>query len=153
MVGFWRDENGSGNAVENAPSGKDGQAAQQVKLYVLTNRFDLIENGVFQKYADQFAQRNPGVSVQFEGIQNYASDIMLRLSTRNVGDVLLLPNNIKNEALPDYFEPLNDSMFENIHFADFKAYSGSRYGIATGASTTGIVFQRRWISFMPLARS
>lgn len=132
----------SGNAVETAPSGKDGQVAQQVKLHVLTNRLDLIENGVFQQYADQFAQLNPGVSVQFEGIQNYASDIMVRLSTRNLGDVLLLPNNIKNEALPDYFEPLDDSMFENIHFADFKAYSGRRYGIATGASTTGIVYNK-----------
>ncbi len=112
-------------------------------LRVLTNRVDLAENGVFQKYADQFARLHPGVTVKFEGIPNYASDIMIRLSTRNLGDVLLLPNNIKNEVLPDYFEPLSDSLFEHIHFADFKAYSGKRFGIATGASTTGIVYNKQ----------
>lgn len=133
----------AGSAAENEPAGKEEQISKAVTLRVLTNRVDLAENGVFQKYADQFAQHHPGVTVKFEGIPNYASDIMIRLSTRNLGDVLLLPNNIKNEVLPEYFEPLSDSLFEHIHFADFKAYSGNRFGIATGASTTGIVYNKQ----------
>ena len=133
----------AGSAAEKGPAGKEEQISKEVTLRVLTNRVDLAENGVFQKYADQFTQLNPGVTVKFEGIPNYASDIMIRLSTRNLGDVLLLPNNIKNENLPDYFEPLSDSLFEHIRFADFKAYSGKRFGIATGASTTGIVYNKQ----------
>jgi len=136
-------KNSSGSAAEKGPAGKEEQISKEVTLRVLTNRVDLAENGVFQKYADQFTQLNPGVTVKFEGIPNYASDIMIRLSTRNLGDVLLLPNNIKNENLPDYFEPLSESLFEHIHFSDFKAYSGKRFGIATGASTTGIVYNKQ----------
>lgn len=132
----------SGQTIEAEPTAPAQQSNEQVKLNVLTNRVDLIENGVFQKYADAFTEQYPGVTVQFEGITNYTSEIMLRFSTRNLGDVLLLPNNIKNEALPEYFEPLDDSLFEHIRFADFKAYGGERYGIVTGASTTGIVYNK-----------
>lgn len=67
---------------------------------------------------------------------------MVRLSTRTLGDVLLLPNSIKNETFPNYFEPLGEELFEDVRFADFKSYDGNRYGIATGASTTGIVYNK-----------
>jgi raffinose/stachyose/melibiose transport system substrate-binding protein len=132
----------SGNPDNIAPTDKSKTETEPVTLQVLTNRVDLIENGVFQQYADDFAKLHPGVTVKFEGITNYASDIMVRLSTRTIGDVLLVPNSIKNEALPDYFEPLSMDLFENVRFADFKAYSGQRYGIATGASTSGIVYNK-----------
>lgn len=136
------ENNSPGNGAGSKPEKQTEQENRNVTLRVLTNRVDLVENGVFKKYADRFSELHPGVTVTFEGVPNYASDIMVRLSTRNLGDVLLLPNNIKNENLPDYFEPLNDSLFENIRFADFKAYAGARYGIATGASTTGIVYNK-----------
>ncbi|MDQ6421217.1 extracellular solute-binding protein [Paenibacillus sp. LHD-117] len=128
---------------EQNPREKGEPAQETTVLRVLTNRVDLIENGVFDTYARDFAERHPGVSVKFEGITNYASDIMIRLSTRNMGDVLLLPNNLANESLPKYFEPLDDALFENAHFADFKAHGGKRYGIVTGTSTTGIVYNKK----------
>jgi raffinose/stachyose/melibiose transport system substrate-binding protein len=133
-----------GNRVNPEPPADEGEQPDGAAvLNVLTNRVDLIENGVFQGYADRFSKLHPGVTVRFEGIPSYANDVMLRMSTRNLGDVLLLPNNIKNEALKDYFEPLDDKLFENARFADFKAYGGVRYGIATGASTTGIVYNKQ----------
>ncbi|MDQ0060404.1 ABC transporter substrate-binding protein [Paenibacillus harenae] len=130
------------NPDNTVPTDNSKTETEPVTLQVLTNRIDLIENGVYRQYADEFAQLHPGVTVKFEGITNYAGDIMVRLSTRTIGDVLLVPNSIKNEALPDYFEPLSAELFENVRFADFKAYSGQRYGIATGASTTGIVYNK-----------
>lgn len=111
-------------------------------LTVLTNRVDLIENGVLKGYAEQFSKEHPGTTVRFEGLTNYASDIMVRLSTRNLGDVLLLPNNMKNESLPNYFEPLDDALFDGMRFEDFKAYDGKRYGLATGISTSGVVYNK-----------
>lgn len=141
LVGCQKNQGNS--AMETEPASVEEQISEEITLNVMTNRVDLIENGVFQKYAEQFTELHPGVTVKFEGITNYTNDIMLRLSTRSLGDVLLLPNNIKNEDLPNYFEPLSDSLFDNIHFADFKAYSGERFGIATGASTTGIVYNKQ----------
>ncbi|CAM4326168.1 hypothetical protein L1N85_21185 [Paenibacillus alkaliterrae] len=34
-------------------------------------------------------------------------------------------------------------MFEHIRLADFNTYADKRYGIATGASTTGIVYNKK----------
>lgn len=129
-------------AKEPKPSAGVADGGDTV-LKVLTNRVDLVENGVFRQYAERFAELHPGAAVEFEALPNYANDIMLRLSTRNLGDVLLIPNNIKNDRLPDYFEPLDESLFEHMRFDDFKAYNGVKYGIATGASTTGIVYNKK----------
>ncbi len=126
----------------SAPPAGDGGGKER-QLIVLTNRVDLIDNGVFGQYARRFEELHPGVTVQFEGLVNYTSDIMLRLSTRTQGDVLLLPNNLKNEDLSRYFEPLQEDIFYDARFADFKAHDGLRYGIAAGASTTGIVYNKK----------
>ncbi|MBM7565948.1 ABC transporter substrate-binding protein [Paenibacillus sacheonensis] len=135
--------NSGGSGDDQGPvSNEPAQPANPTTLTVLTNRVDWIENGVLQQYADQFEAKHPGTKVEFDGLANYASDIMVRLSTRSMGDALLLPNNLTNEDLVNYFEPLHDEMFANIRFADFKAYRGVRYGIATGASTEGIVYNK-----------
>ncbi|CAM4457740.1 ABC transporter substrate-binding protein [Paenibacillus tarimensis] len=118
-------------------------ANTQETLTVLTNRIDLIENGVLKRYAERFEQEHPGVQVEFEGLTNYAADIMVRLSTRSMGDVLLLPTNLMAQDLPAYFEPLPEDMFQEMRFADYKSYNGNRYGIATGATTDGIVYNKR----------
>ena len=115
---------------------------EDIVLTVLTNRVDLIENGGFQKYADEFKLTHPQVTIQFEGLTNYVSDISVRLSTQNFGDVLLIPNHLKNEVLPNYFTPLPDEMFQNIRFSDYKTYNSKRYGIAAGAASTGIVYNK-----------
>ncbi|QHW34999.1 carbohydrate ABC transporter substrate-binding protein [Paenibacillus rhizovicinus] len=138
--------NSSGDNRHQAGSSTNNPAPTADKtttLTVLTNRVDLAENGVLQKYADKFEAKHPGTHVAFEGLTNYASDIMARLSTRSMGDALLVPNNLTNEDLVNYFEPLKDSMFDHIRFADFKAYRGVRYGISTGASTEGLVYNKK----------
>lgn len=126
-----------------ATTPQDQDADEPIELTVLTNRVDLIENGEYQKYANGFKEKYPNVELHFEGLTNYVSDIMVRLSTQNYGDVLLIPNHLKNEMLSDYFTPLPDQLFENVRFADNKAYDGQRYGISAGASATGIVYNKR----------
>ncbi|WP_040949983.1 ABC transporter substrate-binding protein [Gorillibacterium massiliense] len=138
--------NGDNRAKESPNSGiVKGEESQALtgKITVLTNRIDLVENGVMAKYAREFTAKYPGAKVEFEGLSNYASDIMIRLSTMSFGDVLLIPNNIANKDLGNYYEPLDSSMFENLRFSDFKAYEGKRYGVATGASTEGIVYSKK----------
>lgn len=112
-------------------------------LTVLTNRVDLIENGTMSRYAQPFEQKHPGVTVEFQGFSNYTADIMAHLSTQNMGDVLLLPANMLAQDFPRYFEPLPNEMFDSIRFADYKAYDGVRYGIASGASTVGVVYNKK----------
>lgn len=119
------------------------EPSKQIRLHILTNRVDLIDNGGFEQYAQQFELKHPNVKLSFEGLTNYVSDISARLSTQEYGDVLLIPNHMKNKDLPQYFEPLPNELFENIRFADYKSYQGQRYGIAAGASSTGIVYNKK----------
>lgn len=128
-------EPAGGSVIESAAAGG--------RLTVLTNRIDLVENGTMDEYARQFEQSHPGVDIQFEGLTNYESDVMMRLATRTAGDVLLLPNQLSTKELSGYFEPLPDRMFENVHFADFKSFQAKRYGIATGISSDGIVYNKK----------
>jgi len=112
-------------------------------ITMLTNRVDLIENGQMDKYAQPFELRHPGTTIRFEGLANYTADIMVKLSTRSMPDVLLLPTNLLSQDLPRYFEPLDDSMFDGMRFADYKSYEGVRYGLSTGASTVGIAYNKK----------
>ncbi|MGN7359155.1 ABC transporter substrate-binding protein [Paenibacillus sp. SAF-054] len=130
---------------QGEPAGDVRQPEEKASgtIHVMTNRVDLIESGVLGKYAERFEQKHPGAKVEFEGFTDYTNDVMVRLSTRDIGDVLLLPVSIANKDLPNYFEPLEAPMFENVRFPDFKAYDGVRYGIATGSSTIGIVYNKK----------
>jgi raffinose/stachyose/melibiose transport system substrate-binding protein len=115
----------------------------EITLKVMTNRVDLIENGTMKAYADRFKAMHPGTSVQFVGLTNYVSDIMVGLSTGDTGDVLLIPNTITIPDLENYFEPLDDAMFDGLRFSDFLTYRGKRYGVPTGAVTDGIVYNKK----------
>ncbi|NGZ75327.1 ABC transporter substrate-binding protein [Saccharibacillus alkalitolerans] len=118
-------------------------APETRSLTVLTNRIDLIENGVFDGYAKRFEAEHPGADVRFEGLSDYAGDIMTRLSTREAGDVLLLPINMPGSELPNFFAPLKDELFENMRFADMRKYGDRRYGLATGTATDGIIYNKK----------
>lgn len=124
-----------------------GQASAQPELsgtiVMTTNRIDLIENGTMARYAEQFKQKYPGAGIEFEGLSEYATDILVRLSTRDAGDVLLLPVNLPSEELGQFFEPLPKSLTEGESFPDFNRYNGQKYGLATGSTTEGIVYNKR----------
>lgn len=96
------DNSGSQPAVPATPAADHEQQSLSGTILMLTNRIDLIENGTMQGYADQFMKKYPEASVEFEGLSNYATDIMVRLSTKDAGDVLLLPVNLPAKEL-DYF--------------------------------------------------
>lgn len=112
-------------------------------IVMMTNRIDLIENGTFQGYADQFKLKYPEANVEFEGLSNYATDILVRLSTKDAGDVLLLPVNLPAKELDYFFEPLDEKTTAGERFPSFSSYEGKRYGLSTGTTTIGIVYNKR----------
>lgn len=112
-------------------------------IVMTTNRVDLIENGTFQGYINQFKERYPEANVEFEGLSNYASDILVKLSTKDVGDVLLLPVNLPAKELDYFFEPLDKETAADERFLSFNTYEGKRYGLSTGTTTVGIVYNKR----------
>lgn len=112
------------------------------KLTVLTHRTDYASDGTFDEYVARFQEKYPNAEIEFEALTNYASDIKVRLTTGEVGDVLMIDPGIKKTELPNYFEPLPDSLFDNVYFPDVMAHEGKRYGISTGVNTQGIVYNK-----------
>ncbi|WP_150274594.1 ABC transporter substrate-binding protein [Paenibacillus tepidiphilus] len=134
----------AGAGVQKEPAAEPGQQAQlSGTIVMLTNRVDLVENGTLETYAEQFNQKYPGAHVEFEGLPNYATDILVRLSTRDAGDVLLLPVNLPAKELGLFFEPLDEAMARDERFVTFSTYEGKRYGLSTGSTTSGIIYNKR----------
>lgn len=132
----------SGTASES-PSESPAVAELSGKLKILTHRTDLIDDGTMEKYAEAFKAKFPNAELEFEGMTNYANDIKVRLTTGEAGDVNMIDSSLPNSEAGNYYEPLPDSMFENVYFADFKAYEGKRYGLSTGVNTQGIVYNKK----------
>ncbi|WP_151737779.1 ABC transporter substrate-binding protein [Paenibacillus tengchongensis] len=133
----------AGGGQEPAATMPGKQSELSGTIVMLTNRVDLVENGTLEAYAEQFNQKYPEAHVEFEGLPNYASDILVRLSTRDAGDVLLLPVNLPAKELGLFFEPLDEEMSREERFATFSTYEGKRYGLSTGTATSGIVYNKR----------
>ncbi|KAI7254628.1 hypothetical protein KC345_g11240, partial [Hortaea werneckii] len=67
----------------------------------------------------------------------------IRIGSGEFPDVVLIPT-IPNSDLPTYFAPLDDlGLNDRIYFKDFKSYEGKVYGISVGATTTGIVYNKK----------
>lgn len=137
------DRQGSMEDKKAPGAGGEHTASLSGTIVMMTNRVDLIENGTMQGYADQFKKKYPEADVEFEGLPNYATDILVRLSTKDAGDILLLPVNLPAKELGNFFEPLDESMSANERFTTFATYDGKRYGLSTGTTTSGIVYNKK----------
>lgn len=131
-----------GGGGSDASNTTDGDIKGDIK--VVTWRTDLVEDGTFQKYADEFNKKYPDVNVTFEGITDYAGEMLTRMSTTNYGDVIGIPA-IKPDQYEQFLEPLGDtSSFEDTYrFLPAASYDGTQYGIAFGGNANGVVYNKK----------
>lgn len=136
---------GKTNTPQNNSSTAENTGDKKLggKIKVLIQRTDYVNDGTMDRYAEKFKEKYPDAEVEFEGLTNYATDIKVRLTTGEAGDVNMLDGGMATSDLPKYYEPLPDSMFDNVYFADVRADGGKRYGIATGVNTQGIVYNKK----------
>ncbi|MBW9110531.1 ABC transporter substrate-binding protein [Microbacterium ureisolvens] len=132
----------AGGGAGDADNTIDGEVKGDIK--VVTWRTDLVEDGTFQKYADEFNKKYPDVNVTFEGITDYAGEMLTRMSTTNYGDVIGIPA-IKPEQYEQFLEPLGDTAdFEDTYrFLPAASYDGTQYGIAWGGNANGVVYNKK----------
>lgn len=114
------------------------------EITVITNRTDIVDT-VFQDYKAEFEEAYPDVTVNFEAITDYEGEIAVRMNTDDYGDVLLIPNSVNPDQLPNFFEPLGsvDEMSEKYRFVSEEAFDGQVYGIAITGNTQGLVYNKR----------
>ena len=93
------------------------------------HKTDREEDGTIQKYIDEFNKVYPNITVEHEGITDYAETALLRLPTGDCGDVMFIPA-IDMVDRETYFLPYGSvaEMSELVNFADQLKYHDQCYG-------------------------
>jgi raffinose/stachyose/melibiose transport system substrate-binding protein len=132
------------DAATNKPDNNGGDDAAKIsgEVIFLTNRTDMIDKQ-YNDYEQRFEEKYPGVDLKFEAITDYDKTLKIRIASGQFPDVVFVPT-IPNAELANYFAPLDDIEFSgDIHFKDLKAHEGKMYGISSGASTVGLVYNKK----------
>ena len=104
------------------------------KIKLMTHRTDMLQDGYtgvpFSKYLEEFKKVYPNITVEIEGITDYASISLLRLQGGDWGDIMMIPS-IDKKELSNYFMSFGslDEMTKEIKFASNWEYDGLVYGI------------------------
>jgi ABC-type glycerol-3-phosphate transport system substrate-binding protein len=126
--------------------GDDGGGSDKIEgeILVLTQRTDIVDT-VFQEYKQRFEAKYPDVTVTFEAITAYETEVQVRLNTPEYGDVLLIPNTVTPDQLSTFFEPLGsaEELSQKYRFIYEKAYQGTAYGLALGGNASGFVYNKK----------
>ncbi len=142
--GNTKNEGSTGTQEPAANNGEQPAVSLSGELVFATHRTDLVDNGTYDKYVKKFQETYPDVKVTYAPYTNYEQDIRVKLTAGDAGDVLMIPGNIANADLGDFFAPLDElGIFDQVRFPEHKAHEGKHYGVATGASTNGIVYNKK----------
>lgn len=113
------------------------------EIKVLTSRTDIVDT-VFADYVAQFNELYPNITITYEGITDYESDVTTRLTGNDWGDVCFIPTTIAKSELGDFFQPLCEltAIEDTYNFADNRAYGGQVYGIPCAGNAQGVVYNK-----------
>ena len=109
------------------------------------HKTDREDDGTMAELISKFNAMYPNITVETEGITDYAEDALLRLSTGDWGDVMFIPA-VDAADLPSYFLPYGtvDEMSELVNFADqWKDTAGNCYGIGYMGNAQGILYNSK----------
>ena len=107
------------------------------------HKTDREEDGTMAAMIAEFNKKFPNITVETEGVTDYAEDALLRLSTGDWGDIMFIPAVDKSD-LSSYFVPMDtlDNLSSAINFADQWAYDGISYGVPYMANAQGVLYNK-----------
>lgn len=135
---------GNSGGASNGEAGEGGAKAIKGEITVITQRTDIVDT-VFQDYAAKFNEKYPDVKVNFEALANYEDQIKIRMSTRDYGDVLLIPTSVPMKDLPDYFESMGSvaELSSKYTGLEERAVNGQSYGIPITINFNGVIYNKK----------
>lgn len=158
--GSTSDSGDSGSAVVDDTGSDEGGSASDDLTYTsvvlgesytditttikfLHCRTDREEDGKMAELIGKFNEMYPNITVETEGITDYAEDSLLRLSTGDWGDIMFIPAVDKVE-FPTYFMPLGtlNEMSQTLNFVNQQSYDGMTYGISCWGNAQGVVYNK-----------
>lgn len=117
-------------------------------IKMLTHRTDMLNDEysgkTFAAYLAEFNKLYPNITVEIEGITDYASVALLRLQGGDWGDIMMIPA-LDKKDLGTYFLPFGtvEEMDSQIKFASQWAYDGICYGVPTTGNAQGVLYNKK----------
>ncbi|MDY7102841.1 MAG: ABC transporter substrate-binding protein [Actinomycetota bacterium] len=149
VVAACGDDDDDDTGAASAQSTGGGDAAGdggdiEGSINVIHQRTDINEEIFEGVYKPAFEAAYPGVEVNFEAITDYEGEIPVRMNGGDYGDVLLIPNSVAPEQLPDFFEPLGtiDELGSDYRFVTEEAFGGEVYGLPITGNANGVLYNR-----------
>ena len=107
------------------------------------HKTDREEDGTMANLVAEFNKVYPNITVETEGITDYAETALLRLPTGDWGDVMFIPA-IEQADLETYFLPYGtvEEMSELVNFADQWKANGNCYGIGYMGNAQGLLYNK-----------
>jgi len=107
-------------------------------------RTDREEDGTYAALWAEFNKLYPNITIESEGVTDFAEDALLRLATGDWGDIMFIPA-IDKADLPTYFQPYDttENMKKEINFAEMWTDGDLSYGVPCLANAQGIVYNKR----------
>lgn len=146
---------GGQNGETSSEAASDLPAIDQIKLgeeytdltaeiKVLTNRTDLMET-TFADYKERFAELYPNITINYEGVTDYAESITLRLTTDDWGDICMIPTTMDKAELPEHFISMGttESLAESYVMLNNFSYGGQVYGMPSMGNAQGVVYNKK----------
>lgn len=147
---------GGDDSKDSSDTGKEVPTIDQIKLgedytdisaelKFLTHKTDVVDT-TFQEYITEFQKMYPNVSIEYEGITDYANDITTRLTTGDWGDICMIPTTVDKDELSNYFTKLGSkktlaSSYQENMLNNY-AYGDDVYGIPSMANVQGIIYNK-----------
>lgn len=108
------------------------------------HKTDREEDGTIPALVEEFNKAYPNITVETEGVTDYAEDSLLRLSSGDWGDVMFIPA-IDKAELSSYFYPYGTTaeMDQFVNFANQWEYDKTCYGIGYMANAQGVLYNKK----------
>ena len=125
----------------------DTDLSANIKL--LTHRTDMKQDDYpgksWNDYLAEFNKLYPNIKIEIEGITDYASTALLRLTGGGGwGDIMMIPA-VDKKDLGTYFMPYGslDEMLKIVRFADQWMYGNQVYGIPSTGNAQGVLYNKK----------
>lgn len=130
-------------AKTDSPAQNTNESKLSGSITVLTHRTDMTE--VFNAYKEKFEKEHPGTTINFESVTDYQNTLTTRMSTKDYGDVLMMPSNISKDKFKDFYLPMGtrEELNQKYSYLDNFDYEGTVYGLSTGANAMGVVYNEK----------
>lgn len=141
------EETETSDAVEGIPAYTELDLSKYTDITAsikfIHHKTDRAEDGTMDRMVSEFNSEFPNIKVEMEAVTDYAEDALLRLSTKDWGDIMFIPA-VDKVDLAEYFMPFDtlDKLSEKLNFVDSWEYEGNCYGIPYMANAQGVLYNK-----------